>query len=99
MMSPTREAVEVDRSQQFEEASTMFRELGKVLVDHVERRLKHGIEDSRDLGRKQWLVGSSSIAVPEDASRLTHPKTADDGCHYVEHLRIASCWNVAIVIS
>lgn len=54
-MPLTREAVEVDRPQQFEEAGTVFGELGEVLVDHVERRLKHGVEDSRNLGCKQWL--------------------------------------------
>jgi hypothetical protein len=48
----TREAVHVDRSQKLEESNTMFRELRKVLVDHVERRLKDCLENRRDLRRE-----------------------------------------------
>lgn len=35
-----REAIQVDCAEQFEEPDTVLGELGKVLVDHVERRLK-----------------------------------------------------------
>jgi hypothetical protein len=47
---PTWEARHVDRSQHAEEPSTVFRELGKVLVDHLQGGLEHGIKDGRDLG-------------------------------------------------
>lgn len=51
----TWEAVQVDCPQQFEEADTMFWELCKVLVDHVQGRLKHSVQYRRDLGREQRL--------------------------------------------
>ena len=51
----TREAVKINRPQQLEEANTVFRELSEVLVDHVERWLKHGVQNSRHLGCQQRL--------------------------------------------
>ena len=35
----------------------MLRELGKVLIDHVQSRFENGIEDGRDLGCKKLLKG------------------------------------------
>lgn len=51
----TREAVEIDDPKQFEEAGTMFWELGKVLIDHVQCWLEHCIEDSRHLRGEKRL--------------------------------------------
>ena len=45
----TWEAVQVDCPQKLKEPNTMFRELCKVLVDHVKRRLKDSFKNRRDL--------------------------------------------------
>ena len=47
------EAVQIDRSQEFEESNAMLGELGEVLVDHVERRLEDSIEDCRHILSEQ----------------------------------------------
>lgn len=51
----TREAVEIDGSQQLEEADTVLWEFSEVLVDHVECGLKYGVKDSGNLGCKERL--------------------------------------------
>ena len=51
----TGEAVQVDGTQQLEEADTVFWEFCKVLVNHAERRLEHGIHDGWYLGGEQRL--------------------------------------------
>jgi hypothetical protein len=51
----TWETSTIDSSQQPKESTSMFRELGKVLVDHLKRRLKDSIENRSDLRRKQGL--------------------------------------------
>ena len=55
----SREAVQVDGTQKFEEADTVFRELGEVLVDHVKSWLEHSIQNGRYLGREErlWEIG------------------------------------------
>lgn len=45
----TREAVKIDRSQQFEEPNTMFREFREVLIDHIQCRLEDSFEDWQHL--------------------------------------------------
>lgn len=39
-LKPTREAVEVNRTQELEKSDAMLRVLREVLVDHAERRLE-----------------------------------------------------------
>ena len=46
------EAVQVDGTEELEEADTVLGELGEVLVDHVERRFEHGVEDGGHLRRE-----------------------------------------------
>jgi hypothetical protein len=53
--APTGEAVQVDGPQQLVEAGTVLGVLRKVLVDHVERGLKHGIQNGWNLRNKNSL--------------------------------------------
>ena len=49
----------------------MFRELCKVLVDHVERRLEDRFKNRRDLGSEQILNESESITLDKYKGALT----------------------------
>lgn len=40
----TREASQVDSSEKFEETDTVFREFREVLIDHIERWFKNGLQ-------------------------------------------------------
>jgi hypothetical protein len=51
----TREATGVDGAKKTVEAAAMLRILGEVLVDHIERGLKHSIEHRRNLRREKTL--------------------------------------------
>lgn len=57
----TWEAVQVDCPQKLEESNTVFRELCKVLVDHVERWLKDSFKNRGDLWREQILNEIESL--------------------------------------
>jgi hypothetical protein len=46
---PTWEALQVDGTQKIEELDSVFRELGEVLVDHLEGAFKHILHDERHL--------------------------------------------------
>lgn len=59
----TREAVQIDCSQQLEEADAVLWELGKVLVDHVQSRLEHGVENGGDLRGKYRLRNHKSVSI------------------------------------
>jgi hypothetical protein len=48
----TRETIQIDSTQEFEEPDTMFREFGKILIDHAQRGLEDRIQDSRYLWRE-----------------------------------------------
>jgi hypothetical protein len=52
----TREAVQVDSTKKLEESDAMLREFGKVLVDHIQRRLEDGVQDGRNLRGKERLI-------------------------------------------
>jgi hypothetical protein len=49
MVLLTRETVEVGCPKKLEESDSMFRELRKVLIYHVQRRLEDSIKDRRNL--------------------------------------------------
>ena len=51
----TREAVQVNRTEQLKEANTVFWELGEVLVDHVQRGFEDRVQNGGHLGREQGL--------------------------------------------
>lgn len=50
------EAARADGLQQGEEGDAMLGELGKVLVDHLQRGLKDGVEDGRDVLSDERLL-------------------------------------------
>jgi len=51
----TREAIQVDCTQKPEEPHAMFGEFGEILINHIQRGIKHRVHDSRYLRREQWL--------------------------------------------
>ena len=69
----TREAVQVDRAEKLEEANAMFWELCKVLVDHVERRLEHSVQDGGHLWSQQRLRKILLLHLAVYGHRTTHP--------------------------
>jgi hypothetical protein len=76
----------------------MFWELGKVLIDHIERRFKHSIENWTDLGRKERLEVSGPIAKPVK-DRKTHAELADNDSHDVENLGVPRSGDIARVVA
>lgn len=60
----TREAVQVDSAEEFEESDTMLGEFGEVLVNHVQRWFKHSVEDGGNLrGEERLGMGSANVTT------------------------------------
>jgi hypothetical protein len=57
----TREAIQIDRTQQLIEANAVLWVFGEVLIDHAQCRLENCIEDGRHLGRQQRLLADKSV--------------------------------------
>jgi hypothetical protein len=51
----TGETIQVNCAKEPEEANTMLRELGKVLIDHVQGRFKDGFHNGGHLWGQKWL--------------------------------------------
>ena len=51
----TGEAVQVDCTQELEEADAMLRELRKVLINHIQGRLEYSLHNCRNLRREEIL--------------------------------------------
>ena len=66
----TREAVEVDGFQKFEEFDSVLWVLGKVFVDHLQGTLEHVLHDSRHLVLHQALRTISMLLLESPNSRL-----------------------------
>lgn len=63
------ETEEVDGADEAEESQAVLGVLCKVLVDHVERALEHGVEHGGDLVRHQVLYPYKSSACSQERRR------------------------------
>lgn len=60
-MSPTWEALHINRTKKFVESGTVLRILGEVLIDHVKGGLKYSFQNCRNLRCEQWLKLNKNV--------------------------------------
>ena len=83
----------------------MFGEFGKVLVDHVESGLKHGVEDRSDLRHEDGLDVSFDAGTMSDPNTLqltakrTYSEPGHNGRNDIQHLGVPSRRHVLVVIT
>lgn len=97
----TWEAIQVDSPKQFEEADSMFREFGEVLVNHIKCWFKDCVQNGGNLRREERLQKECNVSFDSFSSAIiyTYPQTANDCRHHVQHFSISSSRDVSIVIS
>lgn len=98
----TLETSQVDRPQKLEEANSVLRIFGKVLVDHAESRLEHGIKDRSDLRGEDRLKSITSVSLalfPDLKKSATYAKFGDNGSSDVQNLSVPCRRHVPVVVA
>jgi hypothetical protein len=93
----TREAIQVNPPQKFEESNSVFWVFRKVLVNHVECWFENRVKDGWYLWCQQSLRQSRESCLGSE--QRTYTESACNSGHHIQDLCVPSCRHIAIVVA